>query len=240
MSGHSKWANIQHRKSNQDFKKSKKFSKVIKEISTAVKKSGTKNFHFRNAISNAKSINIPKNTIEKAIKKALQIKTDNYKNLILEGLIYGVSIIVECMTDNNIRTISNIRTLFNKNGGRLCHNGELIHFFKKMGVFYIKKKDVHFSIEDFELMIIDFGAKDLKIDQDMIYLYIDFKNFRPIKKNFEKFKILYEYKIQYIPKQIIKFLSEEKKTGILNLVNRLNMNDDVKNIYSNSLYENKK
>ncbi|WP_185856847.1 YebC/PmpR family DNA-binding transcriptional regulator [Blattabacterium cuenoti] len=235
MSGHSKWSNIQHRKSNQDFKKSKKFSKIIKEISITVKESGTNNSRFRNAILNAKSVNIPKNTIEKAIKKALQqIKTDNYKNLNLEGLIYGISIIIECITNNNIRTISNIRTLLNKNGGRLCHNGELTHFFKKMAVFYINKKDIYFSIEDFELMIIDFGAQDFKINNSMIYLYIDFESFGSMKNNLEKLKILYEYKLEHIPKQI-KSISEEKKNKVLNLIDKLYLNEDVENIYSNLL-----
>lgn len=238
MSGHSKWSNIQHRKSNQDFKKSKKFSKIIKEISIAVKKSGTNNPRFRNAILNAKSVNIPKNTIEKAIKKALQIKTDNYKNLNIEGLIHGISLIIECMTNNNIRTTSNIRTLFNKNGGRLCHNGELTHFFHRMGVFCIKKKDIHYSIEDFELMTIDFGAQDLKKDHNMIYLYTDFEYLGSMKNNLEKLEILHEYKIKHIPKQM-KHLSEEKRNKVLNLIEKLHLNEDVESIYSN-LYENKK
>ncbi|WP_341658591.1 YebC/PmpR family DNA-binding transcriptional regulator [Blattabacterium cuenoti] len=239
MSGHSKWSNIQHRKSNQDFLKSKKFSKIIKEISIAVKESGTNNSRFKNAILNAKSVNIPKNTIEKAIKKALQIKTDNYKDLNLEGLIHGISIIIECMTNNNIRTISNIRTLLNKNGGRLCHNGELTHFFKKMGVFYIKKNDIHSSIEDFELMIIDFGAQDFKINHSMIYLYIDFESFGSMKNNLEKLKILHEYKAEHVPKQI-KSISEEKRNKVLNLIDKLYLNEDVENIYSNLYDENKK
>lgn len=238
MSGHSKWSNIQHRKSNQDFKKSKKFSKIIKEISIAVKKSGTNNPRFKNAILNAKSVNIPKNTIEKAIKKALQIKTDNYKNLNIEGLIHGISLIIECMTNNNIRTTSNIRTLFNKNGGRLCHNGELTHFFHRMGVFCIKKKDIHYSIEDFELMTIDFGAQDLKKDHNMIYLYTDFEYLGSMKNNLEKLEILHEYKIKHIPKQM-KHLSEEKRNKVLNLIEKLHLNEDVESIYSN-LYENKK
>ncbi|QIK16858.1 YebC/PmpR family DNA-binding transcriptional regulator [Blattabacterium sp. DPU] len=238
MSGHSKWSNIQHRKSNQDFKKSKKFSKIIKEIYTAVKKSGTNNSRFKNAILNAKSLNIPKNTIEKAIKKALQIRTDNYKNINLEGLIHGISIIIECMTNNSIRTTSNIRAIFNKNGGRLCHNGELTHFFQKMGVFCIKKKDIHFSMEDFELMSIDFGALNFTIDHSMVYLYTDFEYFGAMKNNLEKLKILYEYKIKCIPKQI-KCISEEKKNKVLNLIEKIYLNEDVENIYSN-LHDNKK
>ncbi|WP_185852246.1 YebC/PmpR family DNA-binding transcriptional regulator [Blattabacterium cuenoti] len=232
MSGHSKWSNIQHRKSNQDFKKSKKFSKIIKEISASVKESGTNSSRFKNAILNAKSVNIPKNTIQKAIKKALQIKTDDYKSLNLEGLIHGISIIIECMTNNSIRTTSNIRTLFNKNKGRLCHNGELTHFFHRMGVFCIKKKDIHYSMDDFELMAIDFGAQDLKKDHSTIYLYTNFEYFGSMKNNFKKLKILHEYKIEHVPKQT-KYISVEKKNKVFNLIEKLHMNEDVENIYSN-------
>ncbi|AFJ90568.1 YebC/PmpR family DNA-binding transcriptional regulator [Blattabacterium sp. (Blaberus giganteus)] len=232
MSGHSKWSNIQHRKSNQDFKKSKIFSKIIKDIFMAVKESGTNNTRFKNAVLNAKSVNIPKKTIEKTIKKALQIKTDDYRNFDLEGLIHGVSIIIECMTDNSIRTSSNIRTLFNKNGGRLCHNGELTHFFRKMGVFYIKKKDIHSSMEDFELMTIDFGAKNFEKDHHLIYLYTDFEYFGYMKSNLKKLKILHEYKVKRIPKQV-KCLSEEKKNKVLDFIQKLYLNEDVENVYSN-------
>ncbi|WP_185849328.1 YebC/PmpR family DNA-binding transcriptional regulator [Blattabacterium cuenoti] len=238
MSGHSKWSNIQHRKSNQDFKKSKKFSKIIKEISMAVKESGTNNSRFRNAVSNAKSFNIPKNTIEKAIKKALQIKTDGYKNLDLEGLIHGISLIIECVTNNSIRTTSNIRILFNKNKGRLCHNGELTHFFHKMGVFCVKKKDIHYSVEDFELMTIDFGAKDFIEDHDIIYLYTDFEYFGSMKNSLDKLEILHKYKVKRIPRQM-KYISEEKKNKVLDLIEKLYLNEDVENIYSN-IDENKK
>ncbi|WP_185863349.1 YebC/PmpR family DNA-binding transcriptional regulator [Blattabacterium cuenoti] len=238
MSGHSKWANIQHRKSNQDFKKSKIFSKLIKEISTVVKESGINNYRLKNAILNARSVNIPKKTIEKAIKKALQIKTDDYKNLNLEGLIHGISIIIECMTNNSIRTTSSIRILFNKNGGRLCNNGELSHFFHRMGIFCIKKEDIPHSIEDFQLMTIDFGAQDVVIDRSMVYLHTNFEYLGVMKNNLEKLKIFHEYKIKRIPKQI-KYLSEEKRIKVINFIDKLYMNEDVKNIYSN-LDENKK
>ncbi|WP_185872316.1 YebC/PmpR family DNA-binding transcriptional regulator [Blattabacterium cuenoti] len=236
MSGHSKWANIQHRKSNKDFIKSKKFSKIIKEITIAVQKSGINNFRLKNAIINAKSINIPKKTIEKAIKKALQIKKDGNKNFNLEGYIHGVSLIIECITNNNIRTISNIRTFFNKNGGRLCNNGELTHLFHKTGFFYIKKKDIHYSMEEFELMIIDFGAKDFIIKNeniDMVYVYTDFELFGYMKNNLEKLKILYEGKIIRTPKKMIKWISKENKEKIFNFIKILKKYDDVEKIYSN-------
>ncbi|WP_185862233.1 YebC/PmpR family DNA-binding transcriptional regulator [Blattabacterium cuenoti] len=232
MSGHSKWSNIQHRKSNQDFIKSRKFSKIIKEITISVKESGLNNFRFKNAVMNAKSINIPKNTIEKAIKKALQIKTNDYKNLNLEGKLHGISMIIECMTNNSTRTISNIRTFFNKNGGRLCHNGELTHLFHRIGIFYIKKKDIHYSMDDFELMTIDFGSKDFVKDHNMVYVYTDFKYFGYMKNNLEKLEILHEYKVKRTPKQM-KNILEEKKKKVLNFIENIEKNEDIENIYSN-------
>ncbi|WP_185869712.1 YebC/PmpR family DNA-binding transcriptional regulator [Blattabacterium cuenoti] len=231
MSGHSKWANIQHRKSNQDFKKSRKFSKILREIYVTVKELGINNFRFRNAIINAKSINIPKNTIEKTIQKALQIKKDDYKDLNLEGKIHGISMIIECMTDNSIRTISSIRTYFNKNGGKLCKNGELTHFFPKIGFFSIKIENINYSIEDFELMTIDFGAKDFIKKNNIIYIYTDFEYFGSMKNNLEKLEIFHEHKIKRIPKKT-KYISEEKKKKVLNLIEKLEKIEDVENIYS--------
>ncbi|WP_185876932.1 YebC/PmpR family DNA-binding transcriptional regulator [Blattabacterium cuenoti] len=233
MSGHSKWSNIQHRKSNQDFIKSKKFSKIIKEITIALKESGRNSFRFKNAILNAKSVNIPKSTIEKAIKKTVQLKTDDYKNINLEGKLLGVSLIIECRTNNTTRTISNIRALFNKNGGRLCNNGELIHLFPKIGIFHVKRKNIHSSIEEFELMTIDFGANDFVKNKNIISIYTDFESFGSMKNNLEKLEIFHECKIIRIPKQIIKNISKEKKEKILDSIEKIKKHDDVEKIYSN-------
>lgn len=234
MSGHSKWANIQHRKSNQDFRKSKKFSKIIKEISIAVRESGPDktSFRLRNALLNAKSVNIPKNTIERAIQKASQDNTNNFKNLNLEGQIYGISMIIECMTDNNIRTTSDIRIFFNKKGGRLCHNGELVHLFNRIGVFSIRKKNLPNSMEDFELMVIDFGAKDLLKNKEMVYIYTDFEYFGSMKNHLEKLNISHQSIVKRIAKNP-KYISENEEERILNFMEKLENHENVKNIYSN-------
>ncbi|WP_185851673.1 YebC/PmpR family DNA-binding transcriptional regulator [Blattabacterium cuenoti] len=244
MSGHSKWSNIQHRKSNQDFRRSKKFSKIIKEISTAVKETGKNktSFRLRNAILNAKSVNIPKQTIERAIQKALHNnkKNNNYKNINLEGKVHGISLIIECTTDNSIRTISNIRTFFNKRRGRLCNNGELIHLFNRIGIFSIKKNDIiNFSMEDFELMLIDFGAKDIVKEKNIIFVSTNFEYFGFMKNNLEKLKIFHNYEIKRIATHS-KTISGKNEKKILNLIEELKKNEDVKNIYSNLLIRNKK
>ncbi|WP_185855600.1 YebC/PmpR family DNA-binding transcriptional regulator [Blattabacterium cuenoti] len=230
MSGHSKWANIQHKKSNKDYKKSKKFSKYIREIGTIIKEYGINNSHFRNAIINAKSINIPKKTIEKTIKKALQKQKENYYNLNLEGKIYGISIIIECITDNNIRTTSTIKTYFNKSGGKLCNNGYLIHLFKKIGLFSIRKNYISQSIDDFELMSIDFGSKELIIKDETVYIHTDIEHFGLMKKNLDRLNINYVCETKCIPKQK-KLLLGKKKEIVTSLINKLESYEEVKNVY---------
>ncbi|WP_185865106.1 YebC/PmpR family DNA-binding transcriptional regulator [Blattabacterium cuenoti] len=232
MSGHSKWSNIQHRKNNQDLKKSKKFSKIIQEIISIVKKSGRNSFRFKNIISNAKSLNIPKSTIEKAIKKSLQKRKNDYKNLNLEGKIYGIGIIMECITDNNIRTTSSIRTFFNKNGGVLCNNGELIHFFKRIGNFFLDKENLSIPIEKLELMLIDFGAKDIIDNNKNIQIITDFEYFGIMKQNLEKLKIFHEYQLERIPIQK-KLITKEKKNKVIDFIKKLEKHDDIENIYYN-------
>ncbi|WP_185864556.1 YebC/PmpR family DNA-binding transcriptional regulator [Blattabacterium cuenoti] len=230
MSGHSKWSNIQHRKSTKDFRKSKIFSKMIKDISIAVKESGKNSFRLRNAIANAKSFNVPKNSIEKAIEKALQVKKNNYRNMTIEGRLHGISMMIECMTDNNVRTISNIRSLIHKNGGRLCKHGELSHLFQKIGFFDINIKDIHYPIEDFELMIIDFGAKDFIKNNETISIYTEFENFGFMKKNLEKLELFHSSKINYIP-NLTKNISYDKNKKVLDIIEKLKNNEDVDNVY---------
>ncbi|WP_185873938.1 YebC/PmpR family DNA-binding transcriptional regulator [Blattabacterium cuenoti] len=242
MSGHSKWTNIQHRKSHKDFIKSKKFSKIIKEISIAAKESGGNKTFFRlkNAIFNAKAINIPKHTIEKAIKNALPKKTNNYQNFNLEGQIHGISLIIECNTDNSIKTTyNNIKSFFNKKGGRLCNNGELIHLFDRIGFFSIKKKNINGSLENFELMVIDFGAQDFIKNNNMIYIYTKFKFFGSMKNYLKKLKIIHISTIKHIAKHT-KIILKEKEKKILNFIEELKIkNKNINNIYSN-LIKNKK
>lgn len=227
MSGHSKWSNIQHRKHNQDNKKSKKFSKIIKDIISIVKESGKNNSRFKNAISAAKSLNIPKKTIENAINKS-KIKCSKIN---VEGKIYGIGIIIECKTDNSIRTISNIKTLFQKNGGKLCNNGELIHLFSRTGIFYIEEKNISHTLEDFELMMIDFGAKDFFKKKNEINIIVDFKYFGFMKNNLKKLNIPYTYKLKRIPNQT-RNISTEKREKIKKMIDNIKKNEDITSISS--------
>ncbi|WP_185851086.1 YebC/PmpR family DNA-binding transcriptional regulator [Blattabacterium cuenoti] len=232
MSGHSKWANIQHKKSNKDFRKSKIFSKIIKEIFIAVKESGKNRVSFRlkKAILNAKSFNIPKNTIERTIQKALQVNKNNI--LYLEGQFHEISLIIECLTDNHIRTTSDIKIILNKKGGRLCRYGELNHLFNRIVCFSIEKKYFRSSIEDFELMAIDYGAKDFLRDDYYLHIYTDFESFGRMKKYLDKMNNFYNYLIKYLAVHP-KYISDKYRKKILDIIEKLKEHEDVKKIYSN-------
>ena len=141
MAGHSKWANIKHRKGAQDAKRGKVFTRIIKEISVAVKESGMdpdSNPRLRAAIQNAKSVNMPKDNIQRAINKAGGDNAETFQELTYEGYApYGVAIFIECTTDNINRTVADVRAIFNKTGGELGKNGSLEFLFSKKGVFLI-------------------------------------------------------------------------------------------------------
>ena len=141
MAGHSKWANIKHRKGAQDAKRSKIFTRIIKDLTIASKEGGIDpetNPRLRTAIANAKGANMPKDTIERAIKKGSDEEASSYQEVSFEGYgPHGIAIFIECTTDNNNRTVANIRAIFNKNGGSLGTNGSLEFLFERKGVFII-------------------------------------------------------------------------------------------------------
>ena len=155
MAGHSKWANIKHRKGAQDAKRGKVFTKIIKEISVAVKEGGEdvdSNPRLRTAIQNAKGVNMPRENVERAIKKASGNDAQAYMEVTYEGYgPYGIAIFVECTTDNINRTVADVRAIFNKYDGDLGKNGSLEFLFEKKGVFIIEKNMIPMDLEEFEM-----------------------------------------------------------------------------------------
>ncbi|MEI8347817.1 MAG: YebC/PmpR family DNA-binding transcriptional regulator, partial [Pseudomonadota bacterium] len=169
MSGHSKWHNIQHKKGLADAKRGKMFSKAIKEISVAVRKSGPdvdNNPRLRLALDNARGVNMPKDTIERAIKKAAGVGGENYVEETFEA--YGPSgeaYFVESLTDNKTRTVGNVRAYLNKHGGNLGKDGCLQFVFERKGIFTIaleKLKEKQLDEDNFTLELIDAGAEDVE------------------------------------------------------------------------------
>ena len=224
MAGHSHWAGIKHRKGRADKQRSKIFSKLSKEITVAAKlgsKDASMNPRLRSAIQSARASNMPKDNIERAISKSELNKDVNYNSVVYEG--FGpekIAVIVEALTDNKNRTASNIRTIFQKNGGNLGTTGVASHQFKQVGVIRIDKKNI--SDENILELAIKSGAEDCVSNN--LYHEIITK-----KENFYKVKTEIEKKIQdFISSKI-----EEKTKSVLNLLETLEEDDDIQNVYAN-------
>jgi len=233
MAGHSKWANIQHRKKAQDNKRGKVFTKVIREISVATKLGGadtSSNSRLRLAIAKANSVNVPKDTLERAIKKASGQNNENYDEIMYEGYgPKGIAIIMECLTDNKNRTVSEIRNVLSKNGGSLGTNGSVSHLFRKVGVMKllnITEDDLLIHMDNVEL--IDFEI----IDNDCIVFMKPNELFN-IKKYFDSnnFEVQDE-EIIMDPLTIID-INKDDETKIINLSSKIEEIDDVQNVYMN-------
>ena len=238
MAGHSKWANIKHRKGAQDKKKAKEFTRAIKDISVAVKEGGgpdpETNPTLRNAIANAKGINMPKDNIQRAIKKASGDDADDYQNVSFEGYgPNGVAMFIECTTDNQNRTVASVRSIFTKNGGSLGKNGSIDYLFEKKGVFVIDKSKVEQDLEELELELIEGGATEIEFDDELIYVYTEFTDFGMMSSKLEELNI--ETKnadIHRIPLNTIA-LEQQDAFKILDLIEKFEDDDDVKNVYHN-------
>ncbi|RMG79342.1 MAG: YebC/PmpR family DNA-binding transcriptional regulator [Bacteroidetes bacterium] len=171
MAGHSKWANIKHRKSAQDAKRAKIFTKIIRELTTASKEGGPdpeSNPRLRLAIQNARGANMPKDTIERAIKKGQGGDAESYQEVTFEGYgPHGIAIFIEATTDNNNRTVANIRAIFNKHNGSLDKKGALEFMFERKGVFTIPVEQVKIDPEEFEMELIDGGLEEIVKEDDV-------------------------------------------------------------------------
>ena len=237
MSGHSKWANIKHRKGAQDAKRSKMFTRIIKEITVAVKEGGSEqetNPRLRTAMQNAKGANMPKDTIERTIKKASGADGTSYEEVTFEGYASnGVAIFVECTTDNNNRTVANIRAIFSKYGGNLGTNGSLEFIFDRKGVFTISPNQITMDLEELEMELIDGGLEELEQDDEEITIYCDFPEFSNMQKCLENLNIeIQNSEPQRIPNNT-KTISAKDAKLVLKLLDLLEDNDDVQQVFHN-------
>jgi YebC/PmpR family DNA-binding regulatory protein len=235
MSGHNKWSTIKRKKGAADAKRSKMFSKIIKEITVAVKESGADpegNPRLRLAINNAKGVNMPKDTLVRAISKADK-EPANMQELTFEGYAPGgVAIFVECLSDNNNRTVSNIRSIFNKKGGNMGTNGSLSFLFDRKGVTTILKSAIT-DRDEFELEIIDAGVEDIEDADDALVLTCSREDFGRVQKKLEALKIEAENaELRRIPNDLKK-LDTEASVKVLKMVDEFEEDDDVQNVYHN-------
>ena len=233
MAGHSKWANIQHRKKAQDNKRGKVFTKIIREVTVATKLGGSdvsSNSRLRLAISKANSANVPKDTLERAIKKASGQDNQNFDEIVYEGYgPNGIAIIVNCLTDNKNRTVSEVRNVLTKNGGSLGTKGSVSHLFKKIGVIKI----LSLSEEDLFTHLDHISLVDYEHDADNCLVFTDPGELFSIKKYFEdnKFKTTDE-EIIMEPSTTVD-ISEEQQGKALDLLQKLEDLDDVQSVYMN-------
>ena len=236
MSGHNKWSTIKRKKGALDSKRSKIFSKIIKEITVVVRESGPdpdSNPRLRLAIANAKGASMPKDNIERAINKGKDKDTANFSELTYEGYLpNGIAVYVECTTDNQQRTISNVRAIFNKYGGSLGTTGSLNFLFSRKGVFTIPKKD-DINIDDFELEMIDAGAEDISENDGVFTVITPMEEFGRMQKKLEELKIEAENaELQRIPNETIK-LDPDAAKKVLKVVDIFEDDDDVQKVFTN-------
>ena len=238
MAGHSHWAGIKHKKGKADKQRSKIFSKLSKEITVAAKlgdKDPAMNPRLRSAVQAARSANMPKDNIDRAIDKSSMSNQLNFENLRYEG--FGpdrVAVIVETLTDNKNRTASNIRTIFQKSGGSLGTKGSASHNFSQLGVIKIDKKEI--SAEDILELAIEAGANECKTDEEFHEIQCSINDIYNVKKELEK-KIsnFISTGIEWVPLNAVE-ISEEKKKELISFFETLENDDDVQNIYSNAKF----
>jgi len=234
MAGHSKWANIQHRKKAQDNKRGKVFTKIIREITVATKLGGadvSSNSRLRLAISKANSANVPKDTLERAIKKASGQDNQNFEEITYEGYgPNGIAIVINCLTDNKNRTVSEVRNVLTKHGGSLGTSGSVSHLFKKMGFM----KVIDLSEDTLFEHIDNINLIDYENDSNNCIIFTEPSELFSIKKYFEDNKInVIDEEIIMEPTTTIS-VEGDNLDKATNLLNKLEDLDDVQNVYMNT------
>jgi len=235
MSGHNKWSTIKRKKGALDAKRSKEFSRIIKEINVAVKEGGPDpdgNPRLRLAISNAKGVNMPKENVLRAINKASDKDSANFTEVTYECYApHGIAVFIECTTDNVQRTVSNIRSYFNKYNGSLGTNGSLSFLFDRKGIFTVPKDKL--NLEEVELDLIDAGAEDITLEDDYYTITTAMEDFGSMMKKLEELKIEPENaELRRIPKNLEKIGIEEAKK-VMKLIEVIEDDDDVVNVFHN-------
>jgi YebC/PmpR family DNA-binding regulatory protein len=237
MSGHSKWANIKHKKGRADAKRGKVFTRISKEITIAAREGGgdpSGNPRLRLAMQNARAVNMPNDNIVKAVKKGTgEIEGVNYEEIVYEGYApNGVAVLLETVTDNKNRTVAEIRSLMTKHGGNLGEAGSVAWNFERKGVISIATNG---KTED-ELMevVLEADAEDLEYDEETVRIISSMENFNIVNKYLEdnKFNIT-EAKLEYIPKNVVTLTEVNSVQKVLKFIDIFEDHDDVQNVFSN-------
>lgn len=236
MSGHSKWSTIKHKKGALDKKRGKIFTKLITEITVAAKDGGTDvemNPRLRLAVQNAKGKNMPKDTIDRAIKKVAGGEAADYIETTYEAYApYGVAVFIECTTDNLNRTVADVRSILTKGGGSLGTNGSLEFIFDRKGVFSLPFPEGQ-DEDDLTLELIDGGAEDVEVEENMMSITSAMEDFGNIQKKLDELSMEAESaELERIPNTYVS-LSDEDFAKVMKTIDALEDNDDVQKVFHN-------
>jgi len=236
MSGHSKWSTIKRKKGALDAKRSKIFTKILKEISIAVKEGGggdvESNPRLRLAVANARGANMPKDNIQRAISKAGDKDSSSFTEVTYEGYApFGIAVFLECTTDNLQRTVANIRSYFNKHNGELGKNGSLSFLFERKGIFTIPQADI--DRDEFEMSLIEAGAEEIELEEGYYNVTTAMEDFGAMMRKLEEMHIAPESaKLERIPNDT-KSLGLDEARKVLKLIDLFEDDDDVQEVYHN-------
>ncbi|WP_445749156.1 YebC/PmpR family DNA-binding transcriptional regulator [Polaribacter sp.] len=213
----------------------KTFTRIGKDIVMAVKEGGPNpetNSRLRAVVQNAKAANMPKENVERAIKKASDKDTANFKEVLFEGYApHGIAVLIETATDNNNRTVANVRAAFNKCDGNLGTSGSVAFMFDHTCNFTLKKEDITMDMEELELELIDFEVEEVFNDEEGIIIYAPFEQYGALQAYFENNNIeILSSGFERIPSTTTK-LTEEQQADVEKLLDRLEEDDDVQNVY---------
>ena len=237
MSGHSKFANIKHKKEKNDAAKGKIFTVIGREIAVAVKEGGpdpNNNSRLRDVIAKAKANNVPNDTIERGIKKAAgDVNSVNYEQNTYEGYgPNGVAIIVETLTDNKNRTAANVRAAFTKGGGNIGTPGCVSFMFDKKGQIIIDKEECDMDADELMMTALDLGAEDFNEEEDSYEILTDPDNFSAVREGLEKLGIpMADAEVTMIPQNWVTLSDEEDIKNMNRILDLLDVEDDVQNVY---------
>ena len=237
MSGHSKWANIKNKKAKGDAQRSNTFTKIGREIAIAVKQGGANpdsNSRLRDVIAKAKAANMPNDNIKRSIQKASgELGNVNYEEVTYEGYgAGGVAVIVECLTDNKTRTVGDVRHYFDKCGGQLGNNGCVSFMFNKQGVIVVDSKGL--EEDDLMMMALDAGADDVLTEEDVYEIVTTPANYSAVREYLENAGLtIVSSGIEMIPQNTVT-PDSDTISKVLRLIDLLEDNDDVQNVYHNA------
>ncbi|MGM0640154.1 MAG: YebC/PmpR family DNA-binding transcriptional regulator [Thermotogota bacterium] len=236
MSGHNKWANIKHRKGAQDAKRSKIFTKIIRELTIAARDAGgdpDSNPRLRAAMDKAKDANMPKDKIETAIKKGTgELEGEELHEILYEGYgPAGIALIISVVTDNKNRSAQEVRHILSKNGGSLAENGAVSWNFERKALIKVPKEEVE-DFEEFMMEAIEAGAEDIDENSDPVEITTDPDSMAQVRDTLKEAGYSADEELTYIPKNTVS-ISGNDAEKLIKLLNALDDNDDIQDVYGN-------